>query len=116
MSQGSVERIMGRLLTDDEFRRRFAADADAALDEMRASGLELTPCELGALSRFDWKAAERCARAVDPRLLKADLLGGHRTSRSRGAHGAHSADPETTGESGNESAESSGRHSVSGIQ
>lgn len=72
---------MGRLLTDEEFRRRFAAEPVALLAELSASGVELTGCELVALSRFDWKAAERCARAIDPRLVKADL----RTDASRSA-------------------------------
>ena len=76
MSQNSVETIMGRLRTDDEVRRRFAADPAATLDELAKSGLSLTWCERAALARFDWKVAERCARAVDPRLLKADLRAG----------------------------------------
>jgi hypothetical protein len=73
MSQQSVERVMGRIVTDDEFRRRFASDPAATLRELTAAGVELTPCELQGLAAFDWRAAERCARAVDPRLLKADL-------------------------------------------
>ena len=76
MSQSSVETIMGRLLTDDEVRRRFAADPARTLDELVKGGLSLTWCERAALARFDWKVAERCARAVDPRLLKADLRAG----------------------------------------
>ena len=76
MSQQNVERVMGRLLTDDGFRRRFAADPPAELAALTAGGVELTSCELAALARFDARVAERCARAVDPRLLKADLRAG----------------------------------------
>jgi putative modified peptide len=83
MSQQNVERVMGRLLTDDEFRRRFAADPPAALAALTADGVALTTCELAALERFDARVAERCARAVDPRLLKADLGAGSSRRRAQ---------------------------------
>ena len=76
MSQRSVERILGRLVADEEFRRRFAAEPGATLAELSAAGFELTPCESRALAGFNARAAERCSRAIDPRLVKADLGGG----------------------------------------
>jgi hypothetical protein len=78
MSQANVERVIGRLVTDEEFRRRFAADPSAVLGELTASGWELTACELRVLSALDSRVAARFARAIDPRIQKADLCGGSR--------------------------------------
>lgn len=78
MSQSNVERVVGRLVTDEAFRRRFAADPSAVLRELTASGWELTECELRVLSAFDARIAARFARAIDPRIQKADLQGGGR--------------------------------------
>lgn len=76
MSQRSVEQVIGRLATDEAFRRRFAEDPAAALQELAASGLELTLCELRALSTIDAGVAARFADALDPRIQKTDLHGG----------------------------------------
>ena len=76
MSQRNVEWIVGRLVTDEGLRARFAAAPVALLDELVASGIELTPCERHALAALDPRAAERCARELDPRLVKVDLHGG----------------------------------------
>lgn len=78
MSQSNVERVVGRLVTDEEFRRRFAADPSAVLRELTASGLALTDCELRVLAALDSRVAERFARELDPRIQKADLCGGDR--------------------------------------
>ena len=78
MSQSNVERVVGRLVTDEGFRRRFAESPAAVLEELTANGMELTDCEMRALSTFDARIAARCARAVDPRIQKADLHGGGR--------------------------------------
>lgn len=78
MSQVNVERVIGRLVTDEEFRRRFTARPAAVLRELTAGGMELTECELRVLSAFDPRIAARCARAIDPRIQKADLHGGER--------------------------------------
>jgi hypothetical protein len=78
MSQANVERVIGRLMTDEEFRRRFTAHPAAVLRELTAGGMELTDCEFRVLSAFDSRIAARCARAIDPRIQKADLHGGER--------------------------------------
>lgn len=78
MSQANVERVVGRLMTDEGFRRRFAASPAAVLQELTASGLELTDCEFRVLAAFDARVAARCARVIDPRIQKADLHGGER--------------------------------------
>jgi hypothetical protein len=76
MSQSNVERVVGRLVTDEEFRRRFGENPAVVLREWREGGLELTECEFRVLSAFDTRVAARCASVIDPRLQKADLTGG----------------------------------------
>jgi hypothetical protein len=73
MSQRNVETLIGRLVTDEGFRRRFGDHPAEVLGELLASGWELTPAEQRALTCCNLGVVERCARAVDPRLLKVDL-------------------------------------------
>ena len=70
MSQRSVEQVIGRLATDEEFRRRFAGSREAALAQAIAAGLELTPVEQRALLALDIFACERFAGRLDPRIQK----------------------------------------------
>ena len=50
MSQEAVERFLGRLLTDDTFRKR----ADRSIEALcRAEGFSLNESELGAISHND---------------------------------------------------------------
>ena len=76
MSQSSVERIIGVLVTDEAFRRRYAEDPRAALQNLAQYGVELTPCERRALVCIDPIALARFAEALDARLQKADLTRG----------------------------------------
>jgi len=73
MSQRNVERVIGRLVTDEAFRRRFATYPDAALAAVGAEGLELNDCERRALAAIDAEAIDRFASAIDARLHKTDL-------------------------------------------
>jgi hypothetical protein len=75
MSQTNVERVIGQLVTDEAFRRRFAHDPSAALHELAQNGMQLNPCEVEALLGLDLRALARCANAIDPRLQKSDLRG-----------------------------------------
>jgi len=70
MSQRDVERVVGRLVTDEAARRRFAEDPEAALLEMVASGLELTCVEMRALARLDAGLVAGLAEAIDPCIHK----------------------------------------------
>lgn len=70
MSQRSVEHLIGRLATDEEFRRRFQEDRNAVIGEAIASGLALTPVEIKALVDIDFSACQRFARCLDGRLQK----------------------------------------------
>ena len=72
MSQHNVERVIGRLLTDEGFRRRFLKDAPGTLKEIAENG-GLNPCELRALTVLDRDLLARFADLIDPRLQKTDL-------------------------------------------
>jgi len=76
MSQSSVERVVGLLVTDEAMRRRFAVDPQATIQSLCESGLALNSCERQALVSIDPRQLARCAKAIDPRLLKADLKEG----------------------------------------
>lgn len=73
MSQGNVERIVGRLVTDERFRRRFWQERAATLAELIEGGCELNPCERRALVSISQESVERFAAAIDPRIQKTDL-------------------------------------------
>jgi len=76
MSQRSVERVIGKLVTDEAFRRRFSARPESTLQETADGGLELTACEMQALAALDTSVLEQFAEAIDPRLQKTDIHGG----------------------------------------
>ena len=73
MSQRSVEQVIGRLATDEDFRRRFQEDRTGVLRDAIASGLPLTPVEIKALVDLDFSACWRFAHRLDPRLQKISL-------------------------------------------
>ena len=73
MSQRHVERVIGRLVTDEEFRSEFARDPIVVLRKCAASGVELTEIEVRALAGLDPREVAQFARALDPRLLKCCL-------------------------------------------
>jgi hypothetical protein len=76
MSQNNVERIIGVLVTDEGFRRRYANDPLAAIQQIADSGFELTVCEKRALATLNPQELERFADAIDARLQKSDLKRG----------------------------------------
>jgi len=76
MSQRNVQQVIGRLATDEGFRRRFEESPGAALAEMIVCGLELTTIELLALASIDRRVVTRFAHAIDPRLQKISVNGG----------------------------------------
>jgi hypothetical protein len=76
MGQRSVEILVGCLVTDEEFRRRFVAEPHETIRQMRQRGLELTVAEVDALLASPITLWERLAAALDPRLQKASLKHG----------------------------------------
>jgi hypothetical protein len=67
MSQDAVERVLGRLLTDDKFRRRAAC---ALAEACREEGYSLTREELGAIRQQDLKALADLARQLDSSIKR----------------------------------------------
>ena len=76
MSQRGVERTIGRLVTDEEFRQRFATDPVAILVEGVGCGVELTNLEVEALASIDRSLLEQLADTLDPRIQKVRIQGG----------------------------------------
>jgi len=70
MSHQNVERILGRLVTDEELRESFAQDPRWTLEELQAHGLALTTSETAALASTDVLALEWMSHAVPSRLQK----------------------------------------------
>ena len=84
MSQRAVEHAVGRLVTDERFRRLFASDAAAALRELAEEGLDLTVHEEAALIATDPRLWDHLADGMDPRLQKICLSLRRRTDRELG--------------------------------
>jgi hypothetical protein len=76
MSQRSIELVIGRLATDEEFRQRFEKSRLSTLEELVASGLPLTPVERRALLELNLAACKRFAMWLDPRLQKINVRNG----------------------------------------
>lgn len=76
MAQRSVEILIGRLVTDEDFRHRFIAEPRETIRLGQQSGLELTAAEIDALLASPVALWERLAAILDPRLQKASLKRG----------------------------------------
>ena len=76
MSQRNVERLIGRLVTDEELSGRFLKDPEGTLDRFVAEGWELTHTECVALAALDPHSIAAFSRRVDPRIRKASLISG----------------------------------------
>jgi len=71
MSQLAVERVLGRLVTDTDFRTEFFGEPASVC---RDHGLELTPIELAALLHVDERALHMLAAHLDPKIVRAMTL------------------------------------------
>ena len=69
----SIEILIGRLITDEDFRASFRRDPNAALANASVWGLDLTAGEVGALLDTDRSLWDRVAQEIDARLQKASL-------------------------------------------
>ena len=74
MSLKTVQLIVGRLLTDEEYRRNFSSDPIRALTTLRDQGVELTSAELDALIRTDRTLWSDAAARIDPDLQRSSWL------------------------------------------
>jgi hypothetical protein len=73
MSQKTVQSIVGRLLTDEEFRSRFLYEPPEVLTALRDQGFELTAGEVAALLRTDRALWADAAARIDPQLQRVSL-------------------------------------------
>jgi hypothetical protein len=73
LSQRHVEQVIGKLVTDEDFRREFTRDPVALLRGLLTNGAELNEVEVRALAGLDPRRVERFAESLDPRLLKCCL-------------------------------------------
>jgi len=76
MSQREIEHLIGRLVTDEEFRREFEADPDGVLRGLVERGVALSGAEVAAISATPAEVWRRAARDLDPRLQKVSLKRG----------------------------------------
>lgn len=86
MCQRDVERVIGRLVTDEAFLSQFAAAPALTLRELireGRDGIELNECEVSCLLATDVTALKAIAKAIDPRLRKAALCGSPRRDPSK---------------------------------
>lgn len=79
MSQEVVEQVLGRLITDERFRRLAAESLEAAC---LREGYRLFPAELRLLSGVDQQSIAELAGRLNPGLCRADVpaLKSHRQS------------------------------------
>ena len=75
--QRIVEMLIGRLITDEQFRIEFLEAPEATLHALRDCGLDLSRTEIAALVNTDPLVWARTAEAIDPRLQKASLKNAH---------------------------------------
>jgi len=73
VTQRSIEIVIGRLLTDEEFRDTFLSNPYRALGGLLEHGTELSHAEIAALIAVDVSLWLRVAEQIDPRLQKASL-------------------------------------------
>lgn len=71
--QRHIELLIGRLVTDEDFRRAFERDPRSALSEAEQWGIALSAVEVSALLATDRSLWERIATEVDSRLQKASF-------------------------------------------
>jgi hypothetical protein len=71
--QRSIEVLIGRLITDEDFRRLFVRDPHGVLLEAGDWGFSLSQSEIAAFVATDASLWDQVADLVDPRLQKASL-------------------------------------------
>jgi hypothetical protein len=74
MSLKTVQLIVGRLVTDEEYRLSFLSDPVRALTRLRDQGVELTSAEIEGLIRTDPTLWSDAAARIDPHLQRSSLL------------------------------------------
>jgi len=74
MSLKTVQLIVGRLVTDEDYRLKFLSDPINALTTLRDQGVELTSAEIDALIRTDQTLWSDAAARIDRDLQRSSWL------------------------------------------
>ena len=73
MSQRTIERVIGRLLTDEELRYEFTRSPRQTLAELNEQGWELSRLEIDALLAIEVSLWSDVAARIDPMtVLRAE--------------------------------------------
>jgi hypothetical protein len=75
MSQRVVERVIGRLVTDEELRAEFTRAPRGTLEALCEQGWELNHTEVDALMSTDIGVWAEIASRIDSRLQRCSLKG-----------------------------------------
>lgn len=67
MSQRSVEQALGKMVTDEAFRREFFREPDRASLE---AGLDLSPAEMSALQRVPRAMLAKLGAGLEDRICR----------------------------------------------
>jgi len=73
MSQRTIERVIGRLLTDEELRHEFTRSPRRTLAELSEQGWDLTGIEVDALLAIEIGLWSEAAARIDSRLQRCSL-------------------------------------------
>lgn len=73
MSQRTIERVIGRLLTDEELRHEFTRFPRRTLVELNEQGWELSRLEIDALLAMETRLWSEVAARIDSRLQRCNL-------------------------------------------
>ena len=73
MSHRTIERVIGRLLTDEELRHEFIRAPRRTLADLNEQGWELSRLEVDALLTMDVRLWSDVAARIDPRIQRCSL-------------------------------------------
>ena len=73
MSHRTIERVIGRLLTDEELRHEFIRAPRRTLADLSEQGWELSRLEVDALLAIEMSLWPEVAARIDPRLQRCSL-------------------------------------------
>jgi hypothetical protein len=79
MSQRSVEQALGKMVTDEVFRREFFRDPDRASLE---AGLDLSPTEVSALQRVPRVMLAQLGASLEDRICRLAIPEGTQEAHS----------------------------------
>ena len=81
MSLWGVQLVIGKLVTDEEFRRRFESRAHESLATLCEEGIDLNDIEVAALLETDTRIWSTMANQIDGRLRPSHVSKASRTAQ-----------------------------------